>query len=273
MAISTAIPRPLHGGVHERGPTPSSRTKFFGAPDRPPVLPSWPCRFDPGHPLHQIPVLRAGISCGPIHFGDSRDTDNVDKAHWTAPACQASGVGLVIQPAALVSSGNDPPPRGSLISPLRGESLVARTVFRCRGHVSAADRLGPRATTRHPLTPSEPRSALSSAHNCGTGVPRGSHERGEVSGATTAFDVTSVQASGPRTIMAKSWRPRARRTFRCLGRGAQGQWPHLTRRPAGVIALTNELGPDRDRFLLHRRRVHHLGDGHSSSPCMLFAAA
>jgi hypothetical protein len=51
MAVSTAIPRPLHGGVHEKGPTPSSRTEIFGSPDLPAVLPSWPCRFDPGHPL------------------------------------------------------------------------------------------------------------------------------------------------------------------------------------------------------------------------------
>jgi len=52
MAVSTAIPRPLHGGVHERGPTPSSSTKTFRSTDRPTVLPSWPCRFDSGHPLH-----------------------------------------------------------------------------------------------------------------------------------------------------------------------------------------------------------------------------
>jgi len=58
MAVSTAIPPPLHGGVHERGPTPSSRTEFFGTPDRPPVLPSWPCRFDPGHPLQASLALQ-----------------------------------------------------------------------------------------------------------------------------------------------------------------------------------------------------------------------
>ena len=44
-----------------------------------PSLPSWPCRFDPGHPLHRIPVLRAGIRCGTRRLAESFFRTNVDK--------------------------------------------------------------------------------------------------------------------------------------------------------------------------------------------------
>jgi len=56
-------------------------------------LPSWPCRFDPGHPLQARLAHRAGIPCGTTHCVRSRNERNVDKDGSTSPASKAGAVG------------------------------------------------------------------------------------------------------------------------------------------------------------------------------------